>query len=313
MTRPRIGVIGGLNMDIHLFGVSDGSRLPVEAERYAVEPGGKGTNQARAAARLGADVMLVGRVGDDEFGRDCIDAAAAEGVDVRSVMVTAGERTGFIAIELRGGRHRSLVFAPGANDALTWQDLERALPALAEMDTVIVQAEVPPPVLEPIVEWAQDNSVPLVLDPTPHERVTRPALAGASAITPNLAEATGLTGRTLDSPPAAVLAARDLVTAGAQHVLLKVRSHGTIIASPDRVVRVATQPVEPRNETGAGDAFIAAAAVRRALGDGWVEAARYANTAAALSVSADSLMLPTAADVAAAIDRTPSEVEELGL
>lgn len=87
----RIVVVGGLNMDLHLFGVRpSGGQAPLLAERYLAEPGGKGANVARAASRLGASVTLVGRVGDDEFGRDCVTAVASDGVDSGSVAATAG-------------------------------------------------------------------------------------------------------------------------------------------------------------------------------------------------------------------------------
>lgn len=110
----RIVIVGGLNMDLHLFGIEESSgQAPLLAERYSAAPGGRRANVARAPARLGADVALVGRVGDDEFGRDCMKSVSDDGVDTSGVLATAGVPTGFVAIELVEGRHRSLMFAAG--------------------------------------------------------------------------------------------------------------------------------------------------------------------------------------------------------
>ncbi len=311
----RIGVVGGLNMDIHLFDVHPSrGQAPLVADRYLVQPGGKGANVARAAARLGAEVVLVGRVGDDEFGRDCIDCCAADGVDVRHVTVVGGEHTGFVTIELGAdGHHRSLVFAPGANDHLSWQNMEVALDDLERCDVVVVQAEVPTHVLDGMVRWAAGRSVPLFVDPTPPEQVDRVAIVGAEAITPDLEEAAALTGRTLTSQLSPILAAEDLRRAGAQRVLVKCGPAGVILADDDRVVRVPTLSVEAVDETGAGDVFLAALAVRRAEGADWVDAARFANVAAALSVSQPGLSLPTEDEVLAALPRLSPEIENLRL
>lgn len=309
----RIGVVGGLNMDIHLFDVHPSrGQAPLVAERYLVEPGGKGANVARAAARLGASVVLVGRVGDDEFGRECRERCAADGVDVRHVTAVSGEHTGFVTIELGdGGHHRSLVFAPGANDHLTWNDVEVALADLERCDVVVVQAEVPTHVLDGMVRWANERAKPLYVDPTPPEKVDRVAIVGAEAITPDLEEAALLTGRTLTSQLSPILAAEDLRRVGARRALVKCGPAGVIVADDDRLVRVPTLMVDAVDETGAGDVFLAALAVHRAQGADWIEAARFANVAAALSVSQSGLSLPTGADVLAALPCLTAAVENL--
>lgn len=310
---PRIAVVGGLNMDIHLF---DLRRFPpretLVADRYLAEPGGKGSNQARAAARLGAEVILVGRVGDDEFGAICVEATAADGVDVTNVRPTSDARTGFVVIELVEGQHRSLVFAPGANWALTWADVERALPDLSAADVVVVQAEVPPDVLTRLVTWGVETDTPVFLDPAPPERVTRPVLAAAEAITPDVEEGAGLTGRRHLGHIGATLAARELLAMGSRRVLLKLDADGVILGDATGLRRIPTLTVEAVDETGAGDVFMAALAVRRAQGAGWEEAARYANTAAALSVAGAGLTLPTAGEVETALPHLPGGIEHIG-
>jgi ribokinase len=294
MAENRIVVVGGLNMDLHLFGLSDsGGQAPIVADRYLASPGGKGGNVSRAISRLGADVSLIGCVGDDEFGRDCVHAVAADGVDVSGVDMTATAPTGFVAIELVEGRHRSLVFAPGANDLLGAEHVARRLSGLGKGDTVIAQAEIPEPALSVVIEAVTRKGLSLYLDPTPPDRVRADHLAAADVITPDLAEAAALVGRTGTSHLWPALAARELVGSGARRVVIKLGADGSIMATPDEpVVHVPTLEVDAVDETGAGDVFLAALAVRRSEGASWLDAIAFANAASAISVSQPGLTLP---------------------
>lgn len=210
---------------------------PLIAERYLTAPGGKGANVARAAARLGADVALVGRIGDDEFGRQCVQSVSDDGVDTSGVLATADAPTGFVAIELVEGRHRSLLFAPGANDQLTWTDVEPALASLGAGDLIIAQAEVPNAVLAEL------------------------------------------------------------------RVLVKTGETGSLLADGSATIQVPTLTITPIDETGAGDVFLAALAVKRSEGTDWATSTRFANAASALLVATDGLMLPTRGDVDRAVRR----------
>jgi ribokinase len=289
----RIVVVGGLNMDLHLFGLHRSvGQAPEVADRHLAQPGGKGGNVARAAARLGAAVALVGRVGDDEFGRDCVAAVAADGVDVSGVGVTGGASTGVVAIELVDGKHRSLVFSPGANADLTWADIRPHVAALGREDLVIVQAEIPTAALTELTLAAHHHDVPLFLDPTPPDQVGREHLAAAEVITPDLSEAARLTGRGGGSRLWPALAARELVELGARRVIVKTGEEGALFADADGVYEVPTLRVDVLDETGAGDVFLAALAVRRQEGASWSEATRFANAASALSVAGAGLFLP---------------------
>jgi len=296
----KIGVVGGLNMDIHLFGGGDRAEDGVFlAERYPIEPGGKGSNQARAAARLGADVVLVGRVGDDEFGRLCIDATISDGVDTTHVTSTDEQRTGFVVIQLVEGRHQSLVFSPGANTLLSWDDVVPALGALADCDVVITQSEVPGETVDRLVDWSLSTSVPIYLDPASPQQASRHSLVGADVITPDALEAESLTGRSMNGHVAPILAARELAEIGVKRAILKLGPAGALFAADGIITAVPTQPAEAVDETGAGDVFVAALAVQRANGADWIEAITFANAAAAFSVSISGLALPEFAEVAA--------------
>lgn len=301
----RIVVVGGLNMDLHLFGVRESAgAAPLLAEHHLAQPGGKGANVARAAARLGGDVLLVGRVGDDEHGRQVVDAVAGDGVDVSGVVRTVGSSTGFVAIELDEGRHRSLIYAPGANAELVWDDVGPWLDPLAPGDVVVVQAEVPPDVLDRVMATGVERSWTVLLDPTPPERVGRGHLRAADVITPDLDEAALLVGRRNTSRLWPALAAEELLASGARRVIIKTGAAGALVAEPESMVEVPTIPVVVADETGAGDVFLAALTVRRSEGAGWREATRFANVASALSVAGPGLVLPHRTAVEAGRDQT---------
>ena len=289
-------------MDLHLFGGrrrSSGAALVVD--HYFTEPGGKGGNVARAAARLGAEVRLVARVGDDEFGHRCVDAIAGDGVDVSAVTFSTTTPTGFVAIELNHGLHRTLVFAPGANDELAWEHVEPTLQELTTDEIVVAQAEIPGVVMSALARHVSSSGVRLFLDPTPPEDVDGAAMRAADVITPDRAEAAALVGRTDTSELWPLLAAAELHDAGARTVVVKLGATGAVLVDGWRSRQIPTLPIEPIDETGAGDVFMAALAVRRGEGAGWDDAVRFANVAAALSVASQGLLLPDRATVEAAL------------
>ena len=296
----RVVVVGGLNMDIHLFGLRESSgQAPLVADRHLAQPGGKGGNVARAAARMGASVTLVARVGADDFGNGCLAAVDADGVDVSGVARTPGRPTGFVAIELEEGRHRSLVFSPGANELLAWEDVAPHVVGLTPADVVVAQAELPPETMSVLATELTGRGVPLFLDPTPPDRVRRDHLERAEVITPDLAEAAQLTGRRPGSRLWPAYAARELRLAGARRVLVKTGEDGALLLDDDGLREVPTASVETVDETGAGDVFLAALAVSRLEGQGWEDATRFANAASALSVSRMGLALPGRGEVSA--------------
>jgi ribokinase len=296
----RIVVVGGINMDLHLFGgrrPSSGATLLVD--HYLTQPGGKGSNVARAAARLGAEVQLVGRVGDDDFGHRCVEAIRRDDVDVGAVSFSSTP-TGFVAIELDEGRHRTLIFVPGANDELEWSAVEPVVRSLGPGDLVVAQAEIPAHVLTELARLTTADGIQLFLDPAPPEGVDAHMLRAAEVITPDRAEAAALTGRSDASEIWPTIAAEELRAAGARTVIVKTGASGAVLADERGVQQIPTLTVEPRDETGAGDVFIAALAVRRSEQATWDESVRFANVASALSVADHGLLLPDRTTVEAA-------------
>lgn len=297
----EIVVVGGVNMDLHLFDVGTPvGQTTLVADHYLAEPGGKGANVARAITRLGVPVRLVARVGDDEFGHDCVNAMAEDGVDTSGVIATPGTPTGFVAIQLDEGKHRSLLFAPGANDSLSWDDVEAHVAKLAAGDIVVTPAEVPPDTLAKLADHTASSGAAMFLDPTPPGRVTEELITKAEVITPNRLEAAALVGRSDTSPIWPALAAGELLEAGARRVLIKLGADGAILAGPDETMEIPTVEVEAVDETGAGDVFLATLAVGRSEGLDWVAATTLANVASALSLSRQGLYLPDRAELDAA-------------
>lgn len=307
--RQRLAVIGGVNMDIHLFGSEQAGDGHIIADHYLAEPGGKGANQARAAARLGADVMLIAAVGADEFGQDCLAAITGDGVNVDNVVTIPDDHSGFVVIDLVGGHHVTRVFVPGANRRLTWDHVVAALSDLAICDAVVTQAEVPRAVLDPLTAWCEETGTRLFVDPAPPAAVAVGDIVTAEAITPNLEEVAGLTGRVVAGEIEVHLAARDLLDLGAHTVCIKRGAAGALVANRDFLIEVPTIPVEVVDETGGGDVFMAGLVTSRIAGADWSDSVAFANCAAAVSVSQAGLYLPTRDEVEAALTQLRPGVE----
>lgn len=303
----QIVVVGGINMDLHLFDVhSAPAQEPLVADHYLAEPGGKGANVARAITRLDTEVRLIARVGDDEFGHDCVRAIAADGVDTTGVITTPSTPTGFVAIQLDEGKHRSLLFAPGANDSLSWHDIEPHVAGLGTGDIVVAQAEVPADTLATLARHTVEAGASLFLDPAPPDRVVSEVISRAEVITPNRMEAAALVGRLDTSQLWPALAARELLAAGARRALVKIGEAGAILADGGQMLAIPTIPVDAVDETGAGDVFLATLAVGRSQRLDWPEATTLANVASALSLSEQGLFLPDRA----ALDEAATEAGE---
>jgi ribokinase len=280
--RPFIVVIGSINTDI----VLRTPRLPRPGETLAggdalVVPGGKGANQAVAATRLGADVALVGRVGQDDFGNTLRHGLASEGVDVRHVRRTPGA-SGTALILLQAGGENSIVLSPGANARVTPADVDAAVPLLRRADAVLLQLEIPLATVRHAMKVCRRFGVTVFLDPAPAPPGRVPAwLLKADVISPNEAEAAMLLGGPVRSADATAAA---LVAAGATNAVLKLGPHGSIHADATGVhLKSAGFGIRAVDTTAAGDAFNAALAVARSNGLPWSETLRFANAAGALA------------------------------
>jgi ribokinase len=268
-----IALVGSINLDI----VVEVERHPAAGETVIGGdrrelPGGKGANQAVAAARLGAEVAFVGRVGADDAGRRLRDGLASEGVDVAHVIVDPDAPTGVALIAVDGAGENTIVVSSGANARVSPADVEAARVVLAGAAVTLVQHEVPE---EAVVAALGAGGGALVLNPAP----ARPLVAAVDVLVPNRGELEALAGRAGDP----VELARALPLAGA--VVVTLGSEGAVVVEGERVERVPAPQVEAVDTTGAGDAFCGALAQALDAGAELVEAARWATRAAAASVT----------------------------
>jgi ribokinase len=282
-----IALVGSINLDI-VVGVD---RHPAPGETVLGDdrqelPGGKGANQAVAAARLGAEVAFVGRVGDDDAGRRLRDGLAAEGVDVTHVRVDADAPTGVALIAVDRAGENTIVVSSGANARVSATDVEAARDVLANAAVTLVQHEVPEDAVAAAIASAGGT---VVLNPAP----ARPIVAPVDVLVPNRGELEALVGRA----GAPVELARGLEAARA--VVVTLGSEGAVVVEGDLVERTPAPKVDAVDTTGAGDAFCGALAQALDAGADLVEAARWAVRAAAASVATPGAQggLPRRADV----------------
>jgi ribokinase len=297
-----ISVFGSANMDL----VAYVSRAPgrgetVTGRAFRTVPGGKGANQAIAAARAGAPVAFVGAVGDDGFGHEIRHTLAVAGVDVGRLRAVPGPSgIAHIVVDDDGGN--SIIVVPGANGAVTAPDAgDREV--IAASRALLLQLELP---LEAVVgaAWAaREAGVPAVLTPAPARPLPDELLDAVTLLVPNEHEAAAVTGK--DDPRAALDALLDrvpevVITLGAEGALYGARSGERL--------RVPALRVEAVDTTAAGDTFAGALAVARAEGRPAAEALRFAATAAALSVRREgaSTSMPSRAEIDAAMDTAPA-------
>jgi ribokinase len=286
--RSRIFVVGSANMDM----VLRVPRFPHAGETLAgsdlnLFPGGKGANQACAAARLGGDVRIVGCVGSDVFGAQLLASLREAGVDISRVR-TLSRATGCASIYVAPDGQNSIVISPGANGGVTFEHVGDALRDLNSSDFVLLQLEIPFETVRLTLEKARSAGATSIFDPAPARKLDRDVLQLVSLLTPNQTEA----GILLDRENVAdgqedgelIRLASETLKLGPASVIFKLGEAGCAICSHDSATRVGAYPVKAVDTTGAGDVFNGALAVALAEGRSMPVAARFANAASALSV-----------------------------
>ncbi len=273
----KIVVLGSLNIDL----VVTVPRLPqpgesVLGDRLGSYPGGKGANQAVAAARLGGQVAMVGRVGRDSFGAELIENLESNGVDASRVARDPAEPTGAALIYVEHGGHNMIAVAPGANATVGPHDAERAVAMLGPGDLLVMQLEIPFAVVEQATLAARRAGAMVLLNAAPAQRLKPEVFAQLDALVVNEREATALGD--LEDPSAAAAALRAM---GAKIVIVTLGPAGSLFCDDAGVHRVEPFPVKSVDSTGAGDAFVGALAVGLAAKLPGEAAIRFANAAGA--------------------------------
>ena len=277
-----IVVVGSVNLDI-VVGVERHPRPgeTVLGSDHFRSPGGKGANQAVAAARLGASVGLVGCVGDDDVGHALVQGLAQSGVDTDMVVVDPQAPSGLALITVDGGGENTIVVSPGANSRLAERHIDAVAARLSAAAAVLLQLEI----AVPTVQAAADAAAGLViLNPAPAAVLPPRLLGRVDVLVPNRAELATLA----DSPIAGTLddaeqQARSL--AGPERIVVTLGADGALVLDAGAVAHVPALPVDAVDTTAAGDAFCGALAVALSGGASLAEAARHGNTAAAVAVT----------------------------
>lgn len=277
-------VVGSLNMDQILRL----KRLPRPGESMLAEdvvtaPGGKGANQAVAAARMGARVRMVGGVGDDAFGGSLRRSLTEAEVDVSGLRTVGDAPTGTALVMLVEGEDNSIVMAPGANGRMTLSDLDAI--DWAEVAVLLVQFEIPVAVTGEAMRRAREAGALVILDPAPAQPCSPELLALAHILTPNETEAEALAGRPVTDLESAEQVGRMLLGAGDQRVIVKLGDQGALVCSASGCQHWPAVPVSVLDTTAAGDAFCGALAAGLAAGVSFDTAMKTAMAAGALTVT----------------------------
>ena len=254
----KIAVIGSNMVDL----ITYIDRMPaqgetLEAPGFALGCGGKGANQAVAAAKLGAEVVMLSKVGDDMFADNTLANFQRFGIDTRYVQRVPGVSSGVAPIFVQADSHNSILIVKGANAHLLPADIDAAATDLRECTLIVLQLEIDLETVYYAIEFAHRHGIAVLLNPAP-------ALAGLSAehlsqldfLIPNESELALITGLVVDSPDSARSAARTLVASGIRHVIVTLGEQGALYVGEEGEFQVPGQRVVARDTTGAGDAFI---------------------------------------------------------
>lgn len=298
---PRIAVVGSINMDL----VVRTDRLPRIAETVLGESitescGGKGANQAVAAARLGAHVSLIGCLGSDPFGTRLKSGLEAAGVDLSGVVIEPESTSGVAVVTVDATGANAITVVAGANRLVTPALVERHRAIIEAADVLLVQLEVPLPAVLAAIQIARESRRPVIVDPAPALINPPPQLLDVDVICPNEVEAATLLGLPTDRLDQPMQAARELVKRGARHALITLGDQGAVWCDVShRCHAVAAYPTVAVDSTAAGDALAGALAVALAERRPMPEAVDWACAAGSLAVSRPGAQaaMPTRSEV----------------
>ena len=307
--RPKILIAGSFNMDL----TASCARAPQAGEtvigkKFRTAPGGKGFNQAVQCARLGADVTMVGKVGEDDFGRALLEAAKGEGIDISHVLTDPDEATGIAIITLEEtdeGTQNRIVVCPGANFTISAQEIGWLREAVGNYDMVIMQFELPMEIVETIAEWAHEAGVPVMVNPAPAAPMSDRLLSAVTFLSPNEHEAAILTGHSIsvengidyDDVRAVADAFRKR---GVKNLIITMGGNGSVAMGESGIHHTeCVKMPHVADPTAAGDSFVASFCTVLAAGLPVDKALDFASHAAAITVTRMGAMpsLPTVTEV----------------
>lgn len=287
MGNIKVAILGSYVTDL----TGRGPSLPIPGQTvkgtsFKMGCGGKGFNQAVASHKYGIDTTIITKIGADVFGQQMLEFSKKEKMDTSHVFVDENIPTGaaVIVVDEISGQNQILVYA-GACDHITDEDLEKSKPVIASSKVFLTQLETNLDIVYKAVDFASAKGIKVLLNPAPFQKVSDDLLGKIDVITPNETEASLLTGINVKTKEDAEKAAVILLEKGVKNVIVTLGSQGSYVRTADNSLYLEAHEVNAIDTTGAGDAFNGVFAARFAENDDIFEAARYANAAAALSVT----------------------------
>jgi ribokinase len=286
MKAPKIIVVGSSNTDM----VIKMERLPGPGEtliggEFMMAAGGKGANQAVAAARLGGEVTFVARVGADIFGNEAAENFRKEGINTDFVIMDNDHPSGVALINVDQAGENSISVASGANNALSVEDVSRATAKIADAHVLLLQLETPVDTVRHAAQLARKNGVQVILNPAPARDLEDALLRCVTVLTPNESEAELLTGIKVDSEETAQQAAEMLRKRGVGTVIVTMGSKGAQLVTEGKSILIPSKQISAADTTAAGDAFNGALAFALAGDKPMEEAVQFANLVGAFSAT----------------------------
>ncbi|MGP4041099.1 ribokinase [Gracilibacillus sp. D59] len=300
-------VIGSFMMDL----VVRTPRAPEEGETiigdsFSRFPGGKGANQAVAAARLGEQVTMVGKLGTDQFGEEAIKTLINEGINTGYILRDPQKPTGVGSVTLDQHGSNRIIVVPGANLSYSVTDLEQVEDLIKRSDILIVQLEMDINMIEKAVSIANAYDVPVILNPAPARELSDQLLSQVTYLTPNETEVEILTGIKVNNNEDAEEAGKILLKKGVKNVIITLADKGSLIVNNSEVKHVPSFNVKPVDSVAAGDSFNGALAVGLVRGESIEKAVNYANAVGAITVTKEGAIpsLPTVEEVESFINKS---------
>lgn len=285
MGAPKIVVVGSCNMDIYSW--TDHLPEPGETvigERYWQVMGGKGANQAVAACRQGAQVSMIGRVGNDLFGQNMLGTLAGYGVDASLVRVDESVGSGIALVVVDKRPENIIVVVPGTNMCIEPAEIDAAAACIHAADVLLAQMEIPLPAIKRAFEVARQGKTFCILNPAPARPLPDEIYQMIDLITPNQNEAKALTGISAETVEGAESAGKALIDRGVPAVIITLGAQGALLVLPNETHHLEGLHIQDAlDTTGAGDAFMGGLAVSLANGKSLLKAIRFANVVGVLS------------------------------
>jgi ribokinase len=283
---PNIVIVGSINMDL----VVRCAHLPAPGETIIADssaeiPGGKGANQAVAAARAGGNVKMIGRVGDDAFAGRLIDNLKHENIDTTGVRISNECPSGIAVVAVERSGENAIMVVPGANGHVWPIDVESCAEMIASADVLLLQLEIPLETVREAISMARKEGVRVILDPAPLPADFPLELLDVDVVCPNQSEAAAIVGNPVETIEQAHAAIERLHDLGAKNAIITMAAQGAVVSDSRSIQHLPPFKVAPVDTTAAGDAFAGAFAVRLGEGASLIEATRFACGAGAIAAT----------------------------